>query len=78
MYDNTNRGVLFNNDRKANANHPDFKGSLNVDGKEFWVSAWNKQGSKGSFISFSIEEKKDANQTQNSKKTQFDESEVPF
>jgi hypothetical protein len=54
-YDNTNRGVLFINDRKQSDKHPDHKGSINVGGKEYWLSAWNKTGAKGDFISLSIE-----------------------
>ena len=38
-YDNTNRGVLFKNDRKESDSHPDYKGQINVDGTEFWLSA---------------------------------------
>ncbi|CAL62441.1 Conserved hypothetical protein [Herminiimonas arsenicoxydans] len=56
-YDNTNRGVLFINDRKQGDKHPDYKGSINVGGKEFWLSAWMKTGAKGEFISLSIEPK---------------------
>jgi hypothetical protein len=39
-YDNRNRGALFRNSDKKSPNHPDYKGSLNVDGKEFWLDAW--------------------------------------
>jgi hypothetical protein len=56
-YDNTNRGVLFTNDRKQSDKHPDLKGTINIDGKEFWLSAWNKTGAKGPFISLSVEAK---------------------
>ena len=52
-YDNTNRGVLFKNDRKTSDKHPDYKGSANIDGRDFWVSAWIKKGQKGTFMSFS-------------------------
>lgn len=58
-YDNTNRGVLFVNDRKQSANHPDFKGSIDVGGKEYWLSAWKKSGAKGEFYSLSIAAKED-------------------
>lgn len=61
-YDNTNRGILFQNDRKESDKHPDMKGSINVGGKEFRLSAWNKDTSKGPAISISIQAKDDAKQ----------------
>ena len=39
-YDDTNRGQIWKNDKKDSDRHPDFKGSLNVEGIEYWVSAW--------------------------------------
>lgn len=56
-YDNANRGVLFKNDRKESDKHPDYKGNINVNGVEFWLSAWIKEGAKGKFMSFSIQPK---------------------
>jgi hypothetical protein len=56
-YDNNMKGILFNNDKKEKDTHPDFKGSLTVDGKEYWVSGWNKDTSKGPAISLSVQEK---------------------
>ena len=53
-YDNTNRGVLFKNDRKEKDTHPNMKGSINVEGVEYWVSAWTKEGKNGKFISLSL------------------------
>jgi hypothetical protein len=46
-YDNTNRGVMFKNDRKEKETHPDLKGSINIDGKEFWLSGWSRVTGKG-------------------------------
>jgi hypothetical protein len=57
QYDNRNKGVLFVNDRKENDKHPDRKGSINIDGKDYWLSAWNKQTSKGDTISLSVQPK---------------------
>lgn len=59
-YDNTNRGVLFKNDRKETDNHPSYKGSINVDGVEYWLSAWVKEGAKGKFFSLSVSPKEQA------------------
>lgn len=49
-YDNTNRGVLFKNERKEKPTQPDLKGSINIDGKEYWLSGWSKISSKGEKI----------------------------
>jgi len=57
QYDNTNKGVLFLNDRKEKDSHPDRKGSINIDGKEYWLSGWDKQTSRGDTISLSIQPK---------------------
>lgn len=47
QYDNTNRGVLFSNRDKEQPNHPDFKGNINIDGKEYWLSCWTKNTKNG-------------------------------
>lgn len=52
-----NSGVLFKNDRKEQDNHPDYTGSCMIDGKEFWINAWLKEGTKGKFFSFSFKPK---------------------
>jgi len=43
-YDNTNRGVLFKNEKKAKPTQADYNGNINVEGKEFWIDAWIKEG----------------------------------
>ena len=51
QYDNTNRGVLFKNDRKTKATDPDYKGNLNINGTEYWLSAWiNETSDKRKFF----------------------------
>lgn len=57
QYDNTNSGVLFKNDRKESEKHPDYTGKLNVNGEEFWLSAWIKTGQRGKFMSLSVKPK---------------------
>lgn len=56
-YDNTNSGVLFKNDKEGNEKRPDYKGSINVGGTEFWLSAWIKDSAKGKFMSLSVQPK---------------------
>jgi uncharacterized protein (DUF736 family) len=54
-YDNTNRGSLFINDRKESDNHPDFKGSINIEGKDYWLSSWKKESKDGKkYMSLSV------------------------
>ena len=58
QYDDTNRGALHKNDRKESEKHPDYKGSLNVGGKDFWVAAWIRTSKKGQkFMSLSVQSK---------------------
>ena len=58
-YDNNNRGVLFKNDRKTEGDKkPEYTGSLNVDGVEFFLDAWLKVGKSGvKFMSVSVKRK---------------------
>ena len=54
-YDNTNRGVLFKNDDKKTEKHPDYTGSININGTEHYLSAWIQTSKKGTkFMSLSI------------------------
>jgi hypothetical protein len=55
QYDNRNSGTLFRNDRKETEKHPDFTGSINVDGHDYWLSAWTKTSKNGkSFLSMAV------------------------
>jgi uncharacterized protein (DUF736 family) len=58
QYDNTNRGAIFKNTKKATENHPDMTGSIDVNGVEYWVSAWSKTSQAGAkFLSMSVKPK---------------------
>jgi hypothetical protein len=74
-YDNTNSGALFKNDDKQTDKHPDYRGSINVDGTDYWLSAWLKTSKKGiRFMSLAVKPKEDPN---SKPKPEFDDR-VPF
>ena len=66
-YDNTNRGALFENDKKNSDKHPDHKGSCDIQcpacGATFamWLSGWFKTAkqSGAQFMSLSFQTKED-------------------
>ena len=59
-FDNTNTGTLFKNDTAGKSDKfPPYGGSINVDGTEYWVSAWVKDGKKGKFFSLAIKPKEE-------------------
>ena len=79
QYDNTNRGSIWKNDKKETEKHPDFTGSLNVDGVEYWVSAWKRKpdaNPKAPALSFSIKPKEQQPQ-QAAPQADFDDP-IPF
>lgn len=54
-----NSGTLFDNDRKTKDTQPDLKGTVLIDGKEYWASGWfnEKEGQKRRVsLSFELKE----------------------
>jgi len=65
MENKTNTGAIFKNDNKKAENHPDYRGKVNVNGKEMEVALWVKTSSAGnSYFSASFSEPYVAPQTQ--------------
>ena len=46
-YDNTNKGALFANKRREKQTQPNATGTVNIEGVEYWVSAWTKTSKAG-------------------------------
>lgn len=80
QYDETNRFALFKNDRKEKDTHPDMTGTINVDGVEYYLNAWTKEGKKGKFLSGSIKLKEDKPAAPKSAPAAdpFDDESLPF
>lgn len=65
-YDNTNKGAVWPNKDREKETHPHWKGNANIDGVEYWVSAWKKADDanpKAPFIKFSFKRKEDRPET---------------
>lgn len=61
-YDNTNRGTLFRNDERKHDRSPEYSGSLNVDGVEYWLNGWVQESKKSGrrFFSLTVRAKDEA------------------
>ena len=60
---NENKGVIFKNSKKTKDTQPDYKGTVNVNGKDMEISLWFKESQKGTkYFSASFQEpfKKDS------------------
>lgn len=56
-YDNTNRGTLGKNTRRTNDSQPEYTGQININGVDYWLSAWVKEGQGAKFFSLSVKPK---------------------
>lgn len=76
-YDNTNSGALFkNNTKEEGDNRPDMTGVVNVDGKEWRLSAWSNTSKSGmKYLSIKVSEKQEG---QKQDQQQPQENDMPF
>lgn len=92
-YDNTNSGILTANKNRRNDKDPSHQGSINIDGKEYWLSAWVNTGKDGGKLAgkryFSIKAKPKLQSDRSSPPTggdrdpgpardDFEDEEIPF
>jgi len=54
-----NSGSLFKNTYKQRDNQPDYTGNGMIDGVEYRISSWVKEGQKGKFFSLSFTPKEE-------------------
>ena len=77
-YDNTNKGALFKNEKREKDTHPQYTGSINVDGVDYWLSAWLKEGKNGKFFSLSVKAKDDGKYAPKTPKVKEEAEDLPF
>lgn len=63
-----NSGTLGANRRKEKDSHPSHTGQCIIEGTEYWVSAWVKEGPTGKFFSLSFKPKDNGNAVAKPKK----------
>ncbi len=75
-----NSGVLFRSDKKENERAPDYNGNITVNGQDYWLSAWIKEGKSGKFMGLAVSPKEEykPKTSERSKATGFDDESLPF
>jgi hypothetical protein len=69
-----NSGSIFKNDKREKETHPNATGTCMIDGVEYWISSWTKDGAKGKWQSLAFKRKEEKREAPSKDKP----SEVPF
>ena len=57
-FDNELKGVLFKNNEKSTAEDRDYSGTTTINGREHWLSGWEKRSKSGTpFLSLNFKPK---------------------
>ncbi len=76
-YDDTNRGGLWPSEKKTEK-HPDLKGKINVNGEDFYLSAWSQMSKAGDkYLSIVVDKPREDVAGSTPAPTQSDEK-LPF
>jgi hypothetical protein len=75
-------GNLFKNDRKQKDSHPDYRGTITIEGTQYELAAWLKDGKKGKYMSLNAKipqpRDNDAPRERQAAADNFGDSEIPF
>jgi uncharacterized protein (DUF736 family) len=79
METKNNSGAIFKNDKKTSENHPDYKGKVNVNGKDMEVALWLRESKAGmKYFSASFSEPYIKTGEPQIRVIQLDENDLPF
>jgi hypothetical protein len=75
-----NTGILSRNERRDSDKSPEFKGTAQVNGVEYWLNAWvnEKDGRKFFKLKFNPKDERQKPQYQEDPHTSPPEGDVPF
>jgi len=76
-----NSGSLFPNTKRPGKQDADYRGSVKVDGKDFWISLWKKEKDGKPWLSISLTPKVKTENRPAEPKDNLDlygDSEIPF
>jgi hypothetical protein len=72
------QGVLFKNDKREKDTHPHATGRCLIDGVEYWISAWTKEGANGKFQSLAFKRKDEKPSEKPAAPDPFEDDSMPF
>jgi uncharacterized protein (DUF736 family) len=70
-------GNLFKNDKGDNPKRPDYRGSITIEGRQWELSAWIKEGQKGKYMSIKAQPPRERPSAPASEPAPFDDA-IPF
>lgn len=78
-YSNTNKGTLGKARERKTDKHPEYTGKINVEGRDYWLSGWVREGKDGKFFSLSVKPK-DEQKAEQKPASSFDDldASIPF
>jgi hypothetical protein len=73
-------GALFKNNDRQKDTHPEYRGDILINGEEYWLSAWVKDGKNGKFFSLAAKKKEErsGDTVKRNPGKQEEESDLPF
>lgn len=72
------QGSLFRNQKREKDTHPNATGSATIDGVQYWISAWTKDGKNGEKWQSLSFQRKDDKAPAKSRQTDDDPDSIPF